>query len=113
MDSIVAWTNRTPGFTRSRYGWTTASGKGPAEHHVELREAEDEAFGLVDEHDLDRIAELVGQPRRQLQPSEARSEHQDLHRPLSFSLPVCEAPDSVGARGGSRTHDLSLTRRLL
>ena len=34
-------------------------GVGVAEHHVQLREAEDESLTLVDQHDVDFVAELL------------------------------------------------------
>ena len=42
-------------------------GDKPAEHHIEPREAKGESLGLVDEHDLDGVAEFVGQPCGQLE----------------------------------------------
>ena len=49
----------------------------PSEHHVELREAEDERVALVDEHDVDGVAEGVRKNRRQLEAAEAGAEHHD------------------------------------
>jgi hypothetical protein len=49
-----------------------------AEHHVELREAEHERVGPIDQRDVDLIAELLRQPGRQFQPAETGSE--DEHR---------------------------------
>ena len=56
----------------------------PSEHHVELREAEDERVALVDEHDVDGVAEGIRKNRRQLEAAESRAEHDHacLHRPL-------------------------------
>jgi hypothetical protein len=54
-----------------------------AEHHVELREPEDEPLALVDQRDVDAVAELFGQRRRQFEPTEAGTEHQDAHRSSS------------------------------
>ena len=51
-----------------------------AEHHLELREPEDERLGPVDEHDVDVVAELVGQPRRQLEPAEPGAQDDDPHQ---------------------------------
>ena len=42
--STSARTKRTPGLTTSSYGCSTAPGVGAPEHHVQLREAEDEAL---------------------------------------------------------------------
>ena len=36
------------------------------EHHIELRETEDETVGFVDQHDVDIVAEFLRQPRRDL-----------------------------------------------
>ncbi len=55
---------------------------GAPEHHVELGEAEHEPVGLIDQHHLDLVAELLGKPRRQLQPAETRTQHQDTHHRL-------------------------------
>src|SRR5580704_10315314 len=42
----------------------------PSEHHVEFRKAEDKHIVLVDEPDLDGIAEGVRKNRRQLEAAE-------------------------------------------
>ena len=47
----------------------------PSEHHVELREAQDERFSFVDQHDVDRIAEGVRKNRREFEATKAGSEH--------------------------------------
>ena len=52
---------------------------GAAEHHVQLREPEDEALGPVDEGEIEGVAELVGQPGRQLQTPETGAQHDDVH----------------------------------
>ena len=52
---------------------------GTPEHHVELGEAEHEPIGLVDQHNLDVVAELLGESRRQLQPAKPGTQHQDSH----------------------------------
>ena len=52
---------------------------GTPEHDVELGEAEHEPIGLVDQHDLDLVAELLGEPCRQLQPAKPGTQHQDSH----------------------------------
>ena len=52
---------------------------GTPEHHVELGEAEHEPIGLVDQHDLDVVAELLGESRRQLQAAKPGTQHQDSH----------------------------------
>jgi hypothetical protein len=51
------------------------SGKLPSEHHVELREAEDECVTLVDKHDIHRVAERLGEDGCQLEASKPRAEH--------------------------------------
>src|SRR5262245_24833047 len=57
----------------------------PPEHDVELREAEDERIALVDEHDLDGVAERLGKNRRQLQATEAGAENNHSCRHGSVS----------------------------
>ena len=58
-------------------------GRRPPEHDVELRVAEDERVVLVDQRDLELVAEGLGQRRRELEPAEARAEDQDsLHRSI-------------------------------
>jgi hypothetical protein len=54
-------------------------GRGPAEHDVELGEPEHEAVGLVDEDDVGLLAELLGEPGRQLQPPEPCPEDHHPH----------------------------------
>jgi hypothetical protein len=49
----------------------------PSEHHVEFRKAEDKHIVLVDEPDLDGIAEGVRKNRRQLEAAETDPEHHD------------------------------------
>ena len=49
----------------------------PPEHHVELREPEDEGVALVDQRDLNVVPELVGQPGRQLEAAEPGPEDQN------------------------------------
>ena len=49
--------------------------RGPAEHHVKLREAEHEALGLVDEDHVGLIAQLSRQPGGQLQSTESCSQY--------------------------------------
>ncbi|MFN0219535.1 MAG: hypothetical protein ACKVP4_12070 [Hyphomicrobium sp.] len=43
---------------------------GKAEHHVELGVAEHEMIALVDQSDVDRIAQGLGQQRGKLKPAE-------------------------------------------
>ena len=59
------------------------------EHHVELREAEHEPVGLVDQHDVRIVAQRLRQPCRQLQPPEPCPQHQHAH---PRTLPKCRAP---------------------
>ena len=47
------------------------------EHDVELREAEDERVALVDQRDVDLVAEGVRQRRGELEPAEAGAEDDD------------------------------------
>ena len=58
---IVSCRKRTPGLTMSRYGEADRVGRRPAEHHVELRVAEDERVALVDQRDVDVVAERLRQ----------------------------------------------------
>ena len=62
------------------------AGRGPSEHHVQLGEAEDEIAGLVDQHDVEVVAELLGQPSGEFQAAEPRTEHHDLH---AWTLMLC------------------------
>ena len=48
-----------------------------AEHHVELRVAEDECLGLVDQRHVDLVAELLRQDARELEAPEAGTENDD------------------------------------
>src|SRR5262249_40544015 len=48
-----------------------------AEHDVELRVAEDEALGLIDEHDLDLVAELHRQTAGHFETAKTGAEHHD------------------------------------
>ena len=50
-----------------------------AEHHVELGEPEDEGVGLVDQGDVDVVAERLGEAAAELQTAEAGSQDQDAH----------------------------------
>ena len=56
----------------------------PPEHHVEFREPEDKVLALVDQDDIDVGSELVGQPGRQLQSAESRTEHRNSRHPRSW-----------------------------
>src|SRR5262249_44078782 len=89
--------------------------RAPAEHHIELREPEDERVGAVDERDVDVAAELVCEPAGELEPPEAGAEDQDRRR---------HDGQGYGARRREREHgrlrysprDLAiarLTRRLI
>ena len=51
-------------------------GRRLAEHHVELRVAEDEGVGAVDQRDARLVAERRRQERRQLETAEPRSQDQ-------------------------------------
>ncbi len=52
----------------------------PAEHHVELRVAEDERVVLVDQRHLDLVAERLGQHGGELETAETRSEDDNAGR---------------------------------
>ncbi len=56
------------------------------EHDVQLRESENESVALVDEDDVDVVAELFGESGGELQATEARSEYQDPHRLHTYPL---------------------------
>ena len=58
--------------------------RSPAEHHVELREAEDESVGPVDQHDIDVVAEFVRESGGQLQAAEACPKHENPHGSMHF-----------------------------
>jgi hypothetical protein len=58
--------------------------RGAAEHHVELGEAEHESVGFIDQHDVDRIAQLVRESGGQLQAAETGAEHENWHGPSHF-----------------------------
>ncbi len=68
-----------------------------AEHHVELREAEHEALGTVDQRDLDLISQRLRQAGAQLEPAEPGTQHHDLHR-SSSSWVVTSLRDVLHAR---------------
>ena len=57
-------------------------GRRLAEHHVELRVAEDEGVVLVDERNAGVAAERFGQESRELETAEARAQNDEtrLHR---------------------------------
>ena len=57
---IVSCRNRTCGVVIASYGMRTSSSVRVAEQHVELREAEHERVGSVDQRDLDLVAERRG-----------------------------------------------------
>lgn len=57
-------------------------GRGPAEHHVELRVPEDEAVVLVDDRDLGLAAEPLGEARGDLESAESGAYDHDLHGAL-------------------------------
>ena len=66
------------------------------EHHVELGVAQDEAVGLVDERDVGVFPERFGEPRRQLQPTEAGAKHDHPHRVLGFEVGAVSLMVSTG-----------------
>ena len=67
--------------------------------HVELGVPEDERVALVDHRDVDLVAELLRQGRRELEAAESRSENDDprLHRAIIVSRPRV-TPDTGGIR---------------
>ena len=81
-----AWTKRTPGLTRSAYGWATCVGQRSSEHHVELREAEDEALALVDQR----------RPRRRRPTSPTASWSAPARRTLR-PAPGCASPNRTSS----------------
>lgn len=54
-------------------------GRHPPEHDVQLREAERERVALIDERDLEPVAELRGEARRQLKAPEPRPRGKNAH----------------------------------
>jgi hypothetical protein len=52
----------------------------PSEHHVELREAEDERIALVDQRDRHLAGQLAAQPRRELETAEPGAQDHDANR---------------------------------
>jgi hypothetical protein len=54
-------------------------GQRSPEHDVQLREPEDEGIALIDQHDVTLVAELFGQPGRQLKAAESRTKDHDTH----------------------------------
>ena len=76
------------------------------EHHVQLRETEDERVALVDESDLDVVTEILGEPGRELQAAEPGSEDQNSGRHV-LAGPVIWA----GGRYGCRAWAVSSPRR--
>ena len=80
MDTDRRLHETDPGLHHVPIGMEDSRLRCPTEHHVELREAEDEALRLVDEQDLRTVPELFGQPRGQFEPTETRSKHQHSHQ---------------------------------
>src|SRR3954469_9635768 len=70
------------GFVDVGVGQADLLGRRPAEHHVELRVAEDEGVVLVDQRDAGVAAERLGQESRELETAEARTQNDEacLHR---------------------------------
>ena len=75
-------------------------GRLTAEHHLKLGEAEEESVVAVDKRDANRVRDRLGEPRRELQATEAGAEDQDvlLHRTARYFT----ARSSRG-RGSGRT----------
>ncbi len=68
-----------PGLDEVTVGVDDHRGQCPPEHDVELGEAEHEPLGLVDQDEIELVAEPLGQPRRELETAETRTEHQNSH----------------------------------
>jgi hypothetical protein len=75
---------------------TDSRGKRTTEHHIELREPEHKCVALIDQHDLNAIAKLLGKPGRQLQATKPGTEHQNAHvgtiYPLASARPSRPRP---------------------
>ena len=80
MEVTVSWRNSTLGLADVPVGQPYVIEATPPEHHVQLRETEDERVALVDESDLDVVAEILGEPGRELQAAEPGSEDQNSGR---------------------------------
>ena len=74
-------------------------GRRAPEQHVELGVPEDEHVPLVDHGDVDLVAQLVGQGRRELEAAESRSQNDDarLHPPIIVTRPRV-TPNTEGIR---------------
>ena len=81
IERTVVCTNRTPGGARSRVAVQDVLGARLPEHHVELGEAEDEAFGPVDQRHLDVGPECRVERAGELEAAEAGAQDQHAHRP--------------------------------
>ena len=91
MDRIVDCTKSHARLDDVAVGMTDVGRDLPSEHHVELREAEDERVALVDERDVESVAEGLGKNRRQLEPTKSRAENHDarLHGVLPLPAAAC------------------------
>jgi hypothetical protein len=68
----------------------------PAEDDVQFLVAEDERFGAVDENQVKRISELVGQPGGNLQTAKSGTTQHDHTHGGTLPATVSDRPDTVG-----------------
>ena len=87
MARTVVCTNVHAGLHDVAVGVVHRIRDGAPEHDVELGEPEHEPVGPIDQDDLDVVAEVLGEPRRQLQATEPRTQHHDPHHPLLSASP--------------------------
>ena len=74
------------------------------EHHVELREAEDERVALVDQRHVDLVAERLRERGGELEPAEARAEDEDavvMPRPYPGVRCTATMPSSASRRAAT------------
>ena len=64
----------------------------PSEKHVELREAEHEAVGSIDQHDVGVAAELIGESAGDLQAPESGTQHHDACHRLASVRSISRIP---------------------
>ena len=86
----------------ARIGQSHGVGLDASEHHVELRVAEHERVGPVDQRDAGVVAELLGEDRGQLETAEPGAEDQDplVHRASLSALRSTAARSPPIRRGG-------------
>ena len=88
IDRTDVCRNRTPGLSDVAVLMADVGRHLPAEHHVELGEAENERIALVDEDDVEGVPEGIGKNSHQLEAAEAGAEHNDacLHGVENISV---------------------------